>query len=1202
MTISPITPLDVVASGHVAPDKRRLFSKRSHPYYIQAFDYRRTSAGVRVMHMLCDALNRSGYEAYAVANVLNPELVTPSLTPSVIQLHKAQGIEPITVYPEIVDGNPLGGRTVVRYLLNQPGFIEGKGEYAADDIRIAYTRALLPEGLPEDRVLFLPAIDLRIFHLPEDPDKRIPGKVCYYQGRRGQAPIDQSKLPADAVEITSRFPESWEALADLFQQCEYFYCTEASGLCGEAALCGCLAIVLPNEWAPLSLAREEIRNYGIAWGDDAQELARAKQTQPLLRETLLQQQRDFWPALDRFIDLTQSIAEQRTGNRHLMSEWLTRRAPNAVQSLLISEHLATRNPQSIGILVSDADGNHEAVRRTLSSLDRVKKTVPGLRTVVLTTQEAVAQDDSKHRFVRLDGTTMLQAVNHAVAEEDFDWLLMVDAGNEFTESGLPILALELHGPSHPRAVYADELMRDDDGNLSALLRPDFNLDLALSMPSSMARHWIFNRKAFIDAGGFDPAHADSPELDLILRMIDMGGMVGLEHVHEPLLITPSQQIASKPSEQESILRHLRHRGYEQARIEPTLPGCYRIHYGHQGTPGVSIIIPTRNQFKRLVRCIDTLIEKTAYKNYEILIVDNGSTEEDACTWLAGIEAMNNPQMRVLHYPQPFNYAAMNNLAAGHARGEYLLLLNNDTAIVREDWLDAMLNHAQRPEVGVVGAKLIDLDGKVQSAGLIACLPTPAQQPFVGDSPDGPGYMYRLQVDQDYSAVTGACMMVRKSLYDEAGGLDEAKFPVSHGDIDLCLKLRHAGYLVVWTPHAVLLHEGSVSQAAEDKASTEDKAKRFAAGQDALYDRWLPTIAHDPAYNDNLSLNGKAFLVETHPPVTWNPLTWRPLPVALAFAADQAGCGHYRILQPSAAMREFGVATVDVCHRYLSPVEMERASPDTMVLQRQMTEDQIKLQKRVARFNKCFKVAELDDYLPQVPRKSAHHGTLPKDILKTMRKSLTLVDRFVVSTQGLAEMMQGMHPDIRVVENHLPLHWWADVKGERRTGRKPRVGWGGAAGHRGDLELIADVVEALSDEVEWVFFGMCPDKLKPFVHEIVQPVAIGDYPGRLASLNLDLAIAPLEDNTFNQCKSNLRLLEYGACGFPVVCSDVRPYQCDLPVTRVKPRFKEWTEAIRMHVNDLDAAAKAGDALREAIHRDWMLDEKHARFWLSQWMPD
>lgn len=890
-----------------------------------------------------------------------------------------------------------------------------------------------------------------------------------------------------------------------------------------------------------------------------------------------------------------------------LDDWLAARVPVATQSRLIDARLADAALPSLAVFVlmpEVSDAGNAAMAATLDSLTTAMSRVPCKIFVLgknVTASIGAPEYGTPHYVEAGDDGSRCAAISSLAATQDFDWFLVVAAGSTFTASGLMCAILHLLDAPGLRALSADELMRDDEGNLSALLRPDFNLDLLLSMPSGMARHWLFRREAFLDAGGFDPACADAAEFDLLLRLIDAGGIEGLGHVHEPLLITPQQQIASKPSEQESILRHLRHRGYEEARVEPTLPGCYRVHYGHRATPGVSIIIPTKNQFRLLLRCIDTLIEKTAYKNYEVLIVDNGSTEEDACTWLDGLEAMGNPQLRVIRYPQPFNYSAMNNLAAQHARGDYLVLLNNDTAILREDWLDAMLNHAQRPEVGAVGAKLLYPDGRVQHAGVVLGLRGPAEHPFIGESPDAPGYMYRLQVDQDYSAVTGACLMVRKSLYEEVGGLDEEAFKVSYNDVDLCLKVRAAGYLVVWTPHAVLLHEGSVSQAREDKAVLEKKAVRFLGEQDAFYDKWLPVAAHDPAYNDNLTLNGPAFQVETHPPLAWNPLTWRPLPVAVAFAADQAGCGHYRIIQPASAMRDFGLATADVCHRYLSPVEMERASPDTLVLQRQMNESQIGQQQRIARFNGCFKVAELDDYLPQIPRKSAHHGSLPKDILKTMRKSLTLVDRFVVSTPALAEMLDGMHPDIRVVENHLPLHWWADVRTERRAGRKPRVGWGGAAGHRGDLELIADVVQALSDEVEWVFFGMCPDKLKPFVHEIVPPVAIGDYPKRLASLNLDLALAPLEDNTFNQCKSNLRLLEYGACGFPVVCSDVRPYQGDLPVTRVKPRFRDWVDAIRMHVNDLDAAAKAGDALRAAVQRDWMLDEQHARFWLSQWMP-
>ena len=400
---------------------------------------------------------------------------------------------------------------------------------------------------------------------------------------------------------------------------------------------------------------------------------------------------------------------------------------------------------------------------------------------------------------------------------------------------------------------------------------------------------------------------------------------------------------------------------------------------------------------------------------------------------------------------------------------------------------------------------------------------------------------------------------------------------------------------------MLLHEGSVSLVTEDTSSTEDKAKRFAAEQDALYDRWLPAIAHDPAYNDNLTLNGPAFQVETDPPVAWNPLIWRPLPVAVAFAADQAGCGHYRIIQPAAAMRDFGLATADVCHRHLSPVEMERVSPDTLVLQRQLTEDQINLQKRVVRFNRCFKVAELDDYFPNIPLKSIHHNQIPKSIIKELRRTLALADRLVVSTEPLAEALAGMNPDIRVIHNHLPMQWWGTCQSHRRQGKKPRVGWAGGSSHRGDLEMIADVIGALADQVEWVFMGMCPDNIRPYIHEFHDGAPIETYPQKLATLNLDLAIAPLEDNIFNRCKSNLRLLELGACGVPIVCSDVAAFRCDLPVTRVKPRFRDWVDAIRMHIHDLDAAAKAGDALRAAIHRDWMLDEKHARFWLSQWMP-
>jgi hypothetical protein len=153
-------------------------------------------------------------------------------------------------------------------------------------------------------------------------------------------------------------------------------------------------------------------------------------------------------------------------------------------------------------------------------------------------------------------------------------------------------------------------------------------------------------------------------------------------------------------------------------------------------------------------------------------------------------------------------------------------------------------------------------------------------------------------------------------------------------------------------------------------------------------------------------------------------------------------------------------------------------------------------------------------------------------------------------------------------------------------------------------VIADVVKELANEVEWVFFGMCPDKLRPYIHEFHEGVSLERYPQMLARMNLDLALAPVEQNLFNECKSNLRLLEYGACGFPVIASDLRCYQGydDLPVTLVKNRFRSWVEAIRMHISDLDATAKAGDALRNAVLGGWMLEGDNLSNWHKAWLPD
>ncbi len=881
--------------------------------------------------------------------------------------------------------------------------------------------------------------------------------------------------------------------------------------------------------------------------------------------------------------------------------WVEARVPTPVQSRMIEDHLRAIGDPLLAVVIIDLQGDASRVAATLASLSQAD--APGtVLPWVMSTAKATAGESLGHRRMLITPDELAASVNQVVAGGGFDWLMLIDAGTTFTAGGLLCARVELAAAQGLQAVYADELLSDASGDLGAVFRPSFNLDLLLSLPSAMARHWLFGREALEVLGGFDDSYPAALELELITRLIEQYGTAGIGHLDEPLLIAAAPSLEDVADEVRVIERHLQRRGYGHAQVLEHLPGRYRLHYGHVEQPLVSIIVPTRDQLPMLLRCVTSLLEKTRYPNYELLIVDNNSETPEALAWLDGVARMDASKVRVLRYPHPFNYSAINNMAAREAQGEYLVLLNNDTAIVQEDWLENLLNHGQRPEVGIVGAKLFYPDGRIQHAGVVLGLRGPSEHPFCGLPGDDAGYMQRLQVDQNYSAVTAACLLIRKSVYDEVGGLDEQAFKVSYNDVDLCLKVREAGYLTVWTPHARVIHEGSVSQKAIDPGVQEAKLKRFTAEQDAMYAKWLPLIARDPAYNPNLSLNGNGFEMESDTDLTWRPLSWRPLPVVMAHMGDMTGCGHYRIIKPFNAMEESGLVDGKLSQIMLDMPDFARYAPDAIVVQRQLSEHFHGWVNRVKTLTNTFKVYELDDYLPNLPLKSVHRGTFSKDVLKSLRKSLGFVDRFVVSTEPLAEALEGMHPNIRVMHNRLPLDWWGDLSSQRRQGRKPRVGWAGGSGHTGDLELIIDVVKDLADEVDWVFLGMCPEGLLPYLHEFHPGVHIDLYPAKLASLNLDLALAPLEDNLFNRCKSNLRLLEYGICGFPVVCSDIEPYRTDLPVTRVRNRYKEWVDAIRAHLQDLEGAAAMGDALQARVRAEWMLEGDNLLAWRKAWLPD
>lgn len=793
--------------------------------------------------------------------------------------------------------------------------------------------------------------------------------------------------------------------------------------------------------------------------------------------------------------------------------------------------------------------------------------------------------------------------NTVMDRSDADWFAVVPPGIRLAPHCL--LRLGDYINLHPEwaAIYTDEDVIDADGERhSPRFKPEFNLDLLRSTyyPGNLC---AIRKMALgqYDAPLFRSPGAD--DYDLLLRTLDAAGEDAIGHIADVLVHVPDRpRQADERAEIAALADHLKRNRIAGEVLHGYLPNTYRIAYGHARTPRVSIIVPNKDKPEFLVPCIESLLDKTDYPNYEVIVVDNQSSDPDLFSYYNQLLAYRAERVRIIDYPHPFNYSAVCNQAAEQATGEYLLFLNNDTQILHPEWLSRMMAHAQRPDVGVVGARLVYPEsGRIQHAGVIVGLDGVADHHFIGQLElTDPGYMNRALVEQNYSAVTGACQLIRKDLYRAVGGQDEVDLTVSYNDIDLCLKVVSRKLKVVWTPFATLVHHGSVTQKS-DQVDLEKQAKkhaRFKKERETMIDRWLPILARDPAYNPNLSLLHRDMRVEHQLPINWD-VNFHDRKRVLGIPLP-GGSGDFRIIQPFEALSQGGRTQCEYIRfakgesRVPLIAELARLAPDTVVLHAALNDVEILfLEAAKKHLPHIHRVFMLDDLVTQVPEKSSAFKSVMRhfrDAKPRLREALRHCDRLVVSTPPLAELCRDLINDIAIVPNKLRRDVWTPLTSLRNQGTKPRVGWAGAQQHQGDLEWIEPVVRALGDEVEWIFMGMCPDSLKPWIKEFHDFVAIDQYPAKLAALNLDLAVAPLEVHPFNAAKSNLRLLEYGVLGWPVVCTDIDPYQfMDAPVTRLANDADLWIRTLREKLADPVALQDEGDRLRQWVLKHFILED-------------
>jgi GT2 family glycosyltransferase/SAM-dependent methyltransferase/glycosyltransferase involved in cell wall biosynthesis len=854
------------------------------------------------------------------------------------------------------------------------------------------------------------------------------------------------------------------------------------------------------------------------------------------------------------------------------------------------------------IVVLDAtEASPEQLARTLTSFAQQQYNAVQL----VVTSPIPAPEQNPPRILWLESAVFPNILLLELAKANPEaWLILIRAGDCFSKSGMYFLAKALQNRVAAALSYADgDTLDSRHGPAEPQFRPDFDIDHLRSFPY-IGRFLVMRGHEYAELGGLNESHGCARFYDYSLRVFEQYGDQSIFHLTEILFhgIPDAQTQDSQDLHHQVLIEHLARQGIDAESIAGAYPGSFQVSYRHHGTPLVSIIIPTKDKPELLQCCLESILEKTAYKHYEILIVDNQSSDPEAIRYLDGLRALNTESIRVLSYPHPFNFSAMNNMAAMEAHGEYLVQLNNDTAIIHPDWLDELLNHAQRPEVGIVGAKLLFPTGEIQHAGVLLGLHGLADHPFIGEAMDAPGYFGRLLLDQQYSAVTAACLMIRKSIYQQVGGMDEVLFKVLFNDVDLCLKVREENYSVVWASRAIVMHIGSVSQKEVDQTVFKEKKARVDFEHKSMYQKWLKKLIADPFYNKNLSLSGNGFELEMDPIFCRFSDDGRPR--ILAHPGDAQGSGSYRIIEPLRALVASGFANGDFREHFFDPVHFTRFSPDVVVLQRQHLDGQILTIKNYREFGSARLIYDIDDNLAALPRTNPNWDKFPEDILERLGRVAKLCDRITVSTAALKRTLSDLHPDIVVQPNYLPPARWGEIVRRSRSEQsgKPRIGWAGGLSHAADLELIAAVVKALADKVDWVFFGMKPEGVDSCIAEYHPGVAIDLYPERLAGLNLDLALAPLEISPFNVCKSNLRLLEYGACGYPVIATDIEPYRGDLPVTLVRNNAQDWIAAIEAKLSDPEALRLEGLALQAGVRENWMLEGENLARLQQSWTLD
>lgn len=1103
-----------------------IIQDENFPYFIIAPDYRESSAGIQVMHRLCHLLNESGRQAWMVNCSVNPEWNTPVVSGKALREHRQRGGLFTAIYPEVVSGNPHQAPMVVRYMLNQEGVINGNNLEANPDDAYFWYRPEFAGKYAHPQLLNIECYDLELFKDDQ------PAKNCdiLYLNRVPLDAVDFSILPAGIEILTMRNPLTLQELAVKLKSARTLYSYEASGTALLAILCGCPVVALTatgfEKYALTEATLAEHGGVGICWDDQPATLEAMRANLWKVREILLSHREQTANQIQHLVDITQRKLRQHQQAllQGRLENWLIQRQLTPT----IHDLLTLPNPPGILVAVVDDPLHPERLQLTLDTLVNRPEFV---RVVVIATGNTEVPSD----MMAIASDEWHYWLQHASTSASFDWLHCLPAGSLYSaESWLP-LAYFLHRQQETLAVYSDELWLNGMGEAVPLLKPQWDWDLFSAAPVTYLKRVLLAREAINRWSSETQQHPLAWEVALMQQISLHAGPEAISHYADLLCILPEPQLSDEERvEIAHVLQHGLHRmGYPAAQVN-TQPGeTMQMLYGHTVMPKVSLIVLAGNSLEQLERAITNVLQHNNWPQIELLVVNHQHDNITLNTWLAGLATLDPAHIRVINSAIGWQPVMLRNAAAVQAKGEYLCFIEPQIIFLVENWLAALMNHALRPEVAMVGPKLIHTEQHILSAGVIAGFRGLAAHVGQGERWDSLNKGSYLQSDRQTRLLDGQCWLIRQQCWQQLGGLDETYSDPAVAEIDFALRLAQAGYHAIWTPHSVVATEGH----ARGFNPSSPEASR-------LRKQWGPALMCDPTYPLSYSLYADLFNVDESLKQIWPAFSEAALPRIAFVHGGQCQPNATRLLNILSAMAERQQISLLVYDAF-APWVLLRLQPDALILTAEIAE------------------REAENVALMVGHGRGQRYVLPEASSSQLSGSALLqaswLDGWLVWNSELQHWLNKRKQTTYLLPTRVRMPTTPPIRAARHTRMRVLCDTGDL-GHA-EIRFFADVIRETSAFIDWVIRGEAPVSWLPSVSEIHRAKPGPLESDELANVNVNMAVLFRLKLDENHGKGHFTLFDYQALGLPVLCSDIPSLRHTAAAHYIRNKNLDWIAALR-----------------------------------------